>query len=558
MTTLPETLDTFFNDNNTPTGDTWPTPDPIIGQTEPPPFPVHVFPEWIRSQIDVAATEMQCPPDLPAQLAITALSICAAGRVKVHVSSSWYEPTNTYLVTGLRPGENKSPNVKMMLGPLDEWEQELQEAAERDRGRIETQRKILTKQHSKAVEKGELAEALSIQDELDTLPDTTPPRIIADDSTPEKMVDLLQQHGGRIAIVSTEGGVFQLMTGRYSEKSNLDVYLMAWSGDTIRVDRIGRDGAVVRNPCLTIGLTVQPSVIEKLSETPELRGRGLTARFMYSVPRSRVGRRDMRRITSVDHAITSLYASHLKGLAATLHAYTDTITVSMSPEALETFVAWRQDLEDRRTPNGDLNIMVDWTIKLESTVARLAGLLHLADGGRHGGDINVDVMERAIEVGRYWEAHARIAHELWLPDPVVANAARILRWAIDCGRPTFTVRDAYSVNRSTMPRAEDAVEPLQILIEKGWVRLEAGAELEVGKRGRKSPTVTVHPDAATLYGQVVPMRVMRVKPFSEDFSSLPVKGSTDVQVDAHDAHTTQLTPEPPPMENPVNQPEEMF
>ena len=544
-----EALDMRDGPNTTPTIDTfdpgeppteWPDPEPLTGTTDPVPFPVHIFPEWIQRQVDLAAKEMQCPPDLPAMLAITGLSIATAGRVKVHISSSWYETTNTYLVTGLRPGENKSPNVKLMLGPLDQFERDLQVAADADRGRIETERKILTKRHTKAIESGVLSEALVIQDELDALPDTTSPRIIADDSTPEKMVDLLGQHGGRMAIVSTEGGVFQLMTGRYSEKSNLDVYLMAWSGDTIRVDRIGREGSVVREPALTVGLTVQPSVIAQLSETPELRGRGLTARFMYSVPQSLVGHRDMRRVTAVDQAVIADYSRQMMNLARHHYHLESHKILPFSAEAFDLFVEWRQDLENRRKAGGDLVTMTEWTIKLESTVARLAGLLHLADGA--DGEISGDVMRRAIIVGRYWEVHARIAHELWMPDPVTQCATKILRWAIEQQKTEFSIRDAYSVDRRAMPRAEDAIDPLQTLVEKGWLRLAPGERLEVGRRGKPSPMVAVHPDAATVGGQVARMRAMRVKANSELSSSSSGEGDTEGSPRAHGAHA-RMTPE---------------
>ena len=481
--------------------DPWDTPEPLAGQIQPTPFPTHIFPQWIADQINLAATEMQCPPDLPAMLAITGLSIAAAGKARVHVAATWYEPLNTYLVTGLKPGENKSPNVKLMLGPLDEWEQHLQQATEDERGRVETKLKVLTKQYNRATDKGELAEALAIHDEMAALPSTVAPRIIADDATPEKLADLLSQHRGRMAIVSTEGGVFSLMTGRYSDKSNLDVYLMAWSGDTIRIDRIGREGAVIRNPSLTVGLTVQPSVIQKLADVPELRGRGLTARFMYSVPQSRVGHRNMGQTARPDMNVIAAYRDHLWHIADGLYRNEEPDTIELSDGAYRLLVEWRQDLELRRIPGGDIAHMVEWSIKLESTVIRLAGLLHIAHGHRLTAPISPDIMANAITCGHYWLVHSRIAHELWIPDPVTMNAARILDWAIETQRAKFTIRDAYGCHRAAMPTATDALEPIQLLIDKGWVRMEDGAALEVGKRGKKSPNVCLHADAARHRGR---------------------------------------------------------
>jgi hypothetical protein len=92
--------------------------------------------------------------------------------------------------------------------------------------------------------------------------------------------------------MSAEGGVFDLIAGRYSNGApNLDVYLKAHAGDSLRVDRVGRDSESVDAPALTIGLTIQPEVLRGLAEKPGFRGRGLLARFLFSLPRSGIGYR---------------------------------------------------------------------------------------------------------------------------------------------------------------------------------------------------------------------------------------------------------------------------
>jgi replicative DNA helicase len=246
---------------------------------------------------------------------------------------------------------------------------------------------------------------------------------------------------------------------------------------------------------------VQPSVIQKLADVPELRGRGLTARFMYSVPQSRVGHRNMGQTARPDMAVIANYRNHLWQIADTLYRNEEPETIELSDDAHQLLIHWRQDLETRRIPGGDIAHMVEWSIKLESTVIRLAGLLHIAHGHRLDAPISADTMANAITCGHYWLVHSRIAHELWIPDPVTTNAARILDWAIETRRDKFTIRDAYGSARSAMPTANDALEPIQLLIDKGWVRMEDGAGLEVGKRGKKSPNICLHPDAARHRGR---------------------------------------------------------
>lgn len=61
------------------------------------------------------------------------------------------------------------------------------------------------------------------------------------------------------------------------------------SGDSIRVDRIGRNSESIMNPALTVLLTVQPNVLSGMMQNGTFRGRGLTARFLYCMPTSIVG-----------------------------------------------------------------------------------------------------------------------------------------------------------------------------------------------------------------------------------------------------------------------------
>ena len=113
------------------------------------------------------------------------------------------------------------------------------------------------------------------------------PRLLADDATPEATASLLADHGGRIAVVSSEGGVFDTIAGRYSRAVNIDVYLKGHSGDTIRVDREGRPPQYIPRAALTVGLMIQPRVLESIAANRDFTGRGLLARFLYAQPVSR-------------------------------------------------------------------------------------------------------------------------------------------------------------------------------------------------------------------------------------------------------------------------------
>jgi hypothetical protein len=285
------------------------------------------------------------------------------------------------------------------------------------------------------------------------------------------------------------------MTGKYSDRANLEVYLKAWSGDTITVDRIHRDAEYVKKPALTIGLTVQPMVIQRLANKPELAGRGLTARFMYALPPSNVGHRDMTQRRAKRDAQQRIYNANLTTLYTQMASYQTPGKLSLTDHDVNQFFAWRQTIEHRRKQGGDLHPMAEWSTKLEASILRLCGLLHLADGGPHHGPINEGVLARALIVADYWIEHAFAVHDLWGTDDTLASARIILAWLHRDNIDTFTASDVQKKLRSQFQRIADLADPLALLVERGWVRPMFDGPLKLKTPGKASPAFAVHPTA---------------------------------------------------------------
>lgn len=468
----------------------WAEPIPLRETVDLPPFPVDALPEWIADHVKGVAAELQAPADLPATLALAALSTVTAGQAKIAIRGTWTEPANLYLVVAMPPGSGKSPAFNAMIAPLRAHERNLITKTGPAIAQQALEQRVHEKQMRKAEERGDAHEAgLHLTDMLGVTVDKTP-RLIADDATPEAMVKMLGEQKGRLAILSTEGGLFDLMTGRYSDRSNLDPYLKAWSGDAIIVDRIGRESAIIENPALTVGLTVQPSVLAALAEQPELAGRGLTSRFMYSLPVNLVGTRNMIDAPTADPAIERRYRDNLTTLAAT--NYDTPATIRLSGDACAMFLNWRQQLENRRGPFGDMRPMSEWSTKLESSVARLALLLHVAEH-RYTGDINVDTMTAALTIGAYWIEHGKAIHDLWVTDPIRSDALHILGWLEGKRVDTFTIRDAHRSMKSRFARPADLIEPLDLLTDYLWITPLSDGPVVVGRGGKPSPRFAAHP-----------------------------------------------------------------
>jgi hypothetical protein len=237
---------------------------------------------------------------------------------------------------------------------------------------------------------------------------------------------------------------------------------------------------------------VQPEVVRALSDHPELAGKGLTARFMYSVPVDMVGRRDMSLDYTSDEAVAREYTRRITNMMSNYGEGEQVSTsIEMDADARTLFIGLRQRLEEQRPTDGALKPLAEWTTKLESSVVRVAGLLALAD--RKDG-VDADAMRRALLIGDYWLAHAFIVHDLWGANETLRGANLVMDWLRQKETNEFSVRDLHRAMNRRFVNVDDTRPVLEILTERGWIRPLFDGPLVLNKRGIESPRYSVHPD----------------------------------------------------------------
>jgi hypothetical protein len=489
-------------------GDEWPDPTPLNEPATVPNFPTHTLPTWITNYTQQIADNLQVATDLPNTLALGALSVCALGNTRIHYRrNNWTQPLNIYASVALPPSAGKSPAKAAMFAPLEQLEIRRLQQAQQNKHHNESTRRILDKRLRDLEEK--LAkippgsdEALVTQHLLnDTISDlaehahTPSGRLLADDATTEALGVALAEAGGNIAVISSEGGIFDRMAGLYSEgQINLDLYLEAWSGGRYVVDRIKREPINIPSANLVVITTIQPHTLNEIGAKKAFAGRGLTARFLLCQPASNVGTRDRLRHSNADQHAQTTYEAHLTDIAETHHGKPRTLT--LDPEADETFAHWDQALENRCGPGHELEHLNEWVGKLRANVIRLAGLLHLAN--HHDTDqVSPQTIQDAITLGDYYLAHMIAISDTWGVDETIIQARQILDWATRTNHTQFTIRDAMRANRRRFPDLDAIRGPLTILVENGWVRgADDGPITFNPQRGKPSPTLVIHPRAA--------------------------------------------------------------
>jgi replicative DNA helicase len=488
----------------------WTPPIPFGATGEVPAFPVEVLPPWLGEYVAAVATATQTPPDLAGMLALAVLATVAAGAVEVQPRPGWHEPLCLFVAVGMDAGARKSSVFTALTRPVADFERDQATAALPSITETTTLRRIADQAAAQAEaaaskapadqQEQRQAEAIARAAEATRLVVPPVPRWLVDDATPEALAGLLATYG-RIALLSPEGDVFDQMAGRYNQQvgPNLGVYLKGHAGDLLKVDRRGRPPEYVQRPCLTIGLTVQPEVLQGLASRPGFRGRGLLARFLYSLPASLVGRRQAG-APSVPESAADRYTRELQALAASLTrpASDDPTVLTLDPHADELLLAFERDLEPRlAAASGDLAHLAGWAAKLAGATCRLAALLHLAGHLRDGwaNPIGANTLACAIRLADYLVEHARAVFDLMGADPRIDDARWLLDWISRTDQVQFSRRDAHQAARGRFRKATDLEPALRLLEEHGYLRrVDPEPSPDPHGRGRPaSPRFVVNP-----------------------------------------------------------------
>ncbi len=465
------------------------------------------LPDGIRPYIEAVAESLQVPVDMIASSVLSVLSLCVQGKWSINIKPDWTESLNLYVVVVGRPSERKSPALKETTKPIFKYMDEENERRKPDIAEYELKKKIisgqlktiqeaLSKKSSKT--KYTIQDALDCQKELDDLKEVKLMRLVLDDVTPEALVKAMKDNEERMGIISAEGGIFGMLAGRYSNNTNIDIFLKAYSGEYYSSVRVGRGDVDLKNPYLTVCLAVQPQVIADIMDNKDFRGRGLLARFLYSVPNTRVGERGYR-TKAVDPAVRAKYEELCEELLKTDSDPEFPRVIKLSKEADELAEEFYQWIEKQLT--NELEEIEDWAGKLHGNTMRIAGVLHIVKHYKDGPvahPVSGETMASAIEIGKYYLEHSKAAFDIMgLSDPPDVQDAKYIISRLDTNNKNtnntkneITKRDLWQLCKGHFKEVEEMEPGLQCLVEHGYIAIVRESQ----GRGRPSEKIYINPE----------------------------------------------------------------
>ena len=428
--------------------------DPLLPGTRlTPEIPASILPGIFGAHAAAVAESTQTPPAIATMFTISILATVLQGRFEVAPFGDDYrEPLAICTNTCYPVGGRKTAVFGAGAAPLVRWgklasDRARPEIHRRLAARAVAEKRIEKLKHDAARADDGTARARiqdEIRQEMDGMPDELkPPRIFTTNATPERTEGMLAEQGGKLGILSDESDTFlNLSGGLRGGMASLDVVLKGHAGSAIRVDRQGREAHLDR-PTLSMGLIVQPESFAELAAGKRLRATGVLARYLYAIPKSNIGTRDVRQRKPIPRRLDEGYHEAIMDL---LDGYEDRgrepRVLPFSAEALVPWLDFADGVEKHQGEGGRFEAISDWTSKLPGAAARLAAVFQLAEHGLEAREVGLVAVERALNLCRLLIPHAQAAFAMLGADDTDADALAVLRWIRVGSLRDFTRRDA--------------------------------------------------------------------------------------------------------------------
>lgn len=471
--------------NDAPVMHAWPMP--TIGGTAPPDLQADVLPGWLGDIAAAACGSLQVPATMVVGLALSVLSACVQRRYVAEVHDGHHEPGSVWSLTIAVSGSRKSAVHSLFCAPVDAWTRRSGERMSREiaanNARITVAEATIKRLEAQAGKSDDPQERerlrLAIAEEMASKPERMfAPRAYVSEATVERVQALLVEQRGRIAVLSDEAGLLSSLNSNYGGAGgpSYDVCLHGHSGGDFHLERMSRS-AHIQRAAVTIGLAIQPDLVNELAGSNKFKASGMAARFLYFIPRPFVGGRDVRRFAKIPADVRDRYARCIDELLPNPMDGPNLPprVVPLSPGALELWFDFAQECETGLAEGGALAAISDFGAKLAGTAARIALLFELVMAGPAPDAVGEDSMARAIALCHQLVPHARAAYRLLAADESDRDADHVLRWIMreterTGVRESVKQADIHFALRARFTKRERLAAALQRLQSNGCLR----------------------------------------------------------------------------------------
>jgi hypothetical protein len=480
----------------------WPLPVPIkssLPAVEP--FVPELLPEALRGYVFDVAERQQSVPDFVAVAALCGIAAIVGNRIRIapKQNDDWVEVPNLWGAIIGPPSAMKSPAMQSALAPVYALQDELRDAwqaeiatAELDEVLTSLDFKEARKKAQKALQGGDRDAARSILAESSKADGDEPacPRIVVNDATVEKLGELLNENPRGLLLVRDELPGFLARMESEEFAGERAFYLEAFNGSgRFTYDRIGRGTVHIANCTLNLIGGIQPSRIAPIvrGATTGATNDGLIQRLQLVVWPD--GRKDW---SWVDRHPSQLAKNVYEAVFRDLHHLVlgspeEPAVLRFSPDAQQLYRQWMTEIQTEARGGHLSSVLESHLLKMPKTIASLALIFELVDGGRF--EVGKASTLRALAWADYLRSHANRLYTCG--NTMVEDGARLILERCRQLPAEFTARVIYQKGWAGLTDKASVTAAVELLRATHHCRETARPTAEAG--GRPSTTFEWNP-----------------------------------------------------------------
>lgn len=468
----------------------WPAIDERPALTPLPIFPINSMPEPLKQMVIETAASVQVAIEVVA-LTILIITGFAAGRENVFSIKPGLETRpNLFGLVFVERGGRKSASYAPILKPVYQWitnklhdyKQALNSLRLKQKERdsleaIMTNGKVKPDSAGAARIKYDQIQ-LEIEEMSKKLRD---PEFIADDTTPEALLDLFQRCQGQGLVSSDDGRAFlKILNGLYSGENREEFHLRGFDCiNPIINHRKSKLSAIIEKPFEAVLMMLQIDCLGKLGQSDDLFSSGFLSRCLFVVPDSLAGSRVYSE-RQINESVLAKYEILIRNLLDNNYSRSigEDKVYQAEPIAKEAWIKFYNKTEAEVGPGGKFYNIADLAIRFPEFVRKIALIIAITEAHN---TILLEDMTRAIILTEYYAIHAERAFSVMKAIGFPSEAQRVLRVISKNNIREFSIRE---IERATGMSAAETDSGINLLISRHYVRAkkEQSNEVTVGRK----------------------------------------------------------------------------
>jgi putative DNA primase/helicase len=422
-----------------------PRPRPLVQDERADPYPVWALPSLIRDAVEEVAGYVQAPAALIAAAALSAVSTAVQSCFSVERSLGLDGPATLFFLTVAESGERKSSVDGIFTADVREW-QAAQGSTHRERMAAyraaledwertdEELRRNIGANHIQVPAEANLDPR--IIHEMNKPRKPVRRRLLREDDTQEALAVALAKYPVA-SIISAEAGTIFGSHGMNAEAvtRNLAQANQLWDGRLPHRGRVGSGDVEVEVVRVTMGLAVQPAVLEAfIAKTGGLaRDIGFLARFLFSWPETAQGLRPFKEAPA-DRPGQRAFSARMQQLLSIEPQFDEhdrllTKYVGFDDAASAVWVSFHDEVEEKLNYDHEYAGIRAVASKAADNAARIACCLHVFCGDHNQG-IGRESVESATALMRWYLAEAVRYASSADAAPELADARLLEEWLV--------------------------------------------------------------------------------------------------------------------------------